>query len=53
MTYIEREALLKYCREIANNDWNKRCAPVSWADAYNSFADVAEEAVAEDKKEQV
>ena len=48
MTYIEREALLKYCREIANNDWNKRCAPVSWADAYNSFADTVEEAAAAD-----
>lgn len=35
--YIEREALISICDQIISDDWNKRVAPVSWADAYECF----------------
>ena len=33
------EKLKEYCNEIANQEWNKRTLPVSWADAYKDFID--------------
>lgn len=51
--YIEREALIKRCKEIADCDWNKRAAPVSWSDAYEIFSDMLEEAPAADVVEVV
>ena len=33
------EKLKEYCDEIANQEWNKRTLPVSWADAYKDFID--------------
>lgn len=33
------EKLKEYCNEIANQEWNKRTLPVSWADAYEDFID--------------
>ena len=51
MEYIERETLISICEQIISDDWNKRAAPDSWADAYECFmkdvkdqptADVAE-----------
>ena len=41
--YIEREAVLAKCREIAACEWNHRASPVSWADAYEQFAEDVEE----------
>ena len=41
--YIEREAAIAKCREIAACEWNHRASPVSWADAYEQFAEDIEE----------
>ena len=41
--YIERESVLAKCREIAACEWNHRASPVSWADAYEQFAEDVEE----------
>lgn len=46
--YIERAALIARCKEIADCDWNKKAAPVSWAYAYEQFADEVEEQPAAD-----
>ena len=35
--YIEREALISICEQIISDDWNRRTAPESWADAYERF----------------
>ena len=35
--YIEREALISICEQIISDDWNRRTAPESWADAYECF----------------
>ena len=43
MAYIEREAAIAKCREIAACEWNHRASPVSWADAYEQFAEDIEE----------
>ncbi len=43
MEYIEREAAIAKCREIAACEWNHRASPVSWADAYEQFAEDIEE----------
>ena len=40
--YIEKESLIKRCRMIAECEWNTKAAPVSWSDAYESFADEIE-----------
>ena len=40
--YIERDAVLEKCREIAACEWNHRASPVSWADAYEQFAEDVE-----------
>ena len=37
--YIEREAAIAKCREIVACEWNHRASPVSWADAYEQFAE--------------
>ena len=37
--YINRDALFKYYRALANIEWNKTVAPVSWSDAYEEIAD--------------
>lgn len=39
---IERDAVLEKCREIAACEWNHRASPVSWADAYEQFAEDVE-----------
>ena len=41
--YVEKSVLIAMCKGIAACDWNKRAAPVSWADAYERFADDVEE----------
>ena len=41
--YIEREAASAKCREIVACEWNHRASPVSWADAYEQFAEDIEE----------
>lgn len=41
--YIERESLIKRCKMIADCEWNTKVAPVSWADAYESFIDEIEQ----------
>lgn len=41
--YIEREAAIAKCREITACEWNHRASPVSWADAYEQFAEDIEE----------
>ena len=41
--YIERDAVLEKCREIAACEWNHIASPVSWADAYEQFAEDIEE----------
>lgn len=41
--YIDRKALLARCKEIAQCDWNKKVASISWADAYESFMDEVEQ----------
>lgn len=43
MEYIEREAAIAKCREISDCEWNHRASPVSWADAYEQFAEDIEE----------
>lgn len=48
--YIEKESLIKRCRMIAECDWNTKAAPVSWSDAYESFADEIENFPAADVK---
>ena len=37
--YIARETAIAKCREIAACEWNHRASPVSWADAYEQFAE--------------
>ena len=37
--YIKRETAIAKCREIAACEWNHRASPVSWADAYEQFAE--------------
>jgi hypothetical protein len=44
MRLIDVDALIKKCKELSAIEWNKKAAPVSWADAYDSFIDVIEEA---------
>ena len=46
--YIDREAAIAKCREIAACEWNHRASPVSWADAYEQFAEDIEEIPAAD-----
>lgn len=41
---ISRSALIERCEVIADCEWNHRAAPVSWADAYETFADMVEDA---------
>ena len=43
MAYIEREAILAKCRDISACEWNHIASPVSWADAYEQFAEDIEE----------
>ena len=37
--YIEREALIERCVDIARCAQNQKATPMSWSDAYLSFAD--------------
>jgi hypothetical protein len=41
--YIDAERPCEYYKALANIEWNKNVAPVSWADAYNEFVDYLEE----------
>ena len=36
---IDANALIERCKEIAGYEWNHKVSPVSWADAYEQFAD--------------
>ncbi len=45
---ISRSALIEEFKELSAIEWNKKAAPVSWADAYESFIDTLEEAPAVD-----
>ena len=36
---IDRDALIKTCNEIIEEDWNAKAAPYSWSYAYESFVD--------------
>lgn len=51
--HIEREAVLAICWEMSACEWNHRVSPVSWADAYNQFAEDVEEIPAADVVEVV
>lgn len=46
--YVNADKLIARFREIADENWNKRAAPVCWSDAYEHFIDELEEAEAED-----
>ena len=48
---ISRSALIEKYKELFNIEWNKKTAPVSWADAYESFIEELEEAPAVDAVE--
>lgn len=37
--YIDREALINYCKNIIQDKWNENTAPISWAYAYADFID--------------
>lgn len=37
--YIEREALIDFCKKIIHERWNETTAPVSWSHAYADFID--------------
>lgn len=37
--YINRDELFKHYRALANIEWNKTVAPISWCDAYEEIAD--------------
>jgi hypothetical protein len=37
--YIDRDALFKHYMALANIEWNKTVAPISWCDAYEEIAD--------------
>ena len=37
--YIDREALINYCKNIIQDKWNENTAPISWAHAYADFID--------------
>lgn len=41
--YIDKSVLIAMCKGIAAFNWNKKAAPVSWADAYERFADEVED----------
>lgn len=41
--YIDKAVLIAMCKGIAACEWNKKAAPVSWADAYERFADEVED----------
>lgn len=41
--YIDKSVLIAMCKGIAAFDRNKNVAPVSWADAYERFADEVED----------
>ena len=45
---ISRSALIEECNELSAIEWNQKAAPVSWADAYEHFADELENAPAVD-----
>lgn len=44
MRLIDVDMQIKKLKELSTIDWNRKAAPVSWADAYDSFIDVLEEA---------
>lgn len=50
---ISRSALIEECNELSAIEWNQKAAPVSWADAYEHFADDLENAPAVDAVEVV
>ena len=37
--YIDREALIDFCKKIIHDRWNETTAPVSWSHAYADFID--------------
>ena len=37
--YIKKESAIAKCREIVACEWNHIASPVSWADAYEQFAE--------------
>lgn len=37
--YIEREAVIDFCKKIIHERWNETTAPVSWSHAYADFID--------------
>ena len=51
--YIEREAVLKHCKEIIENEHNKNASAGSWADAYEQFIEDLEDAPVADVVEVV
>ena len=50
--YIERE-LISICEQIISDDWNRRTAPESWADAYECFMEDVKDQPAADVAEVV
>lgn len=50
---ISRKAMINMCKEVIAQEWNHKAAPVSWAHAYESFADSLETALAVDAVEVV
>lgn len=50
---ISRSALIEIFKDLSDIEWNQKAAPISWADAYDSFVDVLEDAPAVDAVEVV
>ena len=53
MRLIDADALIERRKELSSIEWNKKAAPISWADAYEHFADELEEAPTVDAVEVV
>lgn len=39
MRLIDADSVIAVCESYSAIEWNKKVAPVSWADAYESFAE--------------
>ena len=50
---IDRAALIAYCKDNADCEWNRQVAPESWSAAYEDFVDRIDEVPAVDAVEVV
>ena len=46
--YIDADALIEMCKRQIECEWNTIAAPSSWADAFQDFSDLVEQAPAAD-----